>query len=314
MIDSLNSLLHEASGLHPILVQLILKRAPHTYKKYHIKKRNGGKRLIAQPAKETKLIQRWLVKNVFKDLPIHSAAMAYRDNISIADNAVIHANNPYLVKADFSNFFNSIKISDIKVCLEAYLSDKFSEKDISKIAEVCCFSNADGELCLSVGAPSSPSLSNILMFEFDRILGDWCDAHEVLYTRYADDLTFSTKARGVSEDIIPFVREVLNELTYPKITLNEDKTVHSSKKFRREVTGLILDNTGKVSLGRERKREISALIHRFKLGVLEDEKAYKLQGLLGFANDAEPDFIIRMRQKYGDECLTSIFSLRKPGK
>lgn len=314
MKKSLPQLLREAIGLHPLQFQLLARRAPDTYKHYTIAKKSGGDRWIAQPARETKHIQRWLVDNVFSTLPVHNCAMAYKEGTSITVNATLHSKNPYLAKFDFSNFFNSIKYHNLVDFFTTNFSRIFEPDDIVNMARMACVREEGAGLCLSVGAPSSPLLSNAILYYFDSQVSNWCQERLITYTRYADDLTFSTKAKGVCAEIRPFLNRILKEFDSPALRLNEKKTVHSSKKFQRRVTGLILNNDGKVSLGRERKREISALIHRFRLGVLPEDDAFKLQGLLGFAADAEPSFIISMDRKYGSAVLTSLYALRKPGE
>lgn len=312
MKKSLPQMLREAMGLHPLQFQLLARRAPDTYKHYTIEKKSGGDRWIAQPAKETKHIQRWLVDNVFSDLPVHRCATAYGKGSSITINAKLHSKNPYLAKFDFSNFFNSIKYHNLIDFFSIKFGEDFEASDIVNMARIACVREEAAGLCLSVGAPSSPLLSNAILYDFDTQVNEWCDERKITYTRYADDLTFSTKVKGVCAEIHPFLEDFLRDLDSPVLRLNEKKTVHSSKKFRRRVTGLILNNSGEVSLGRERKREISALIHKFRLGILPDIDAFRLQGLLGFASDAEPSFIDSMNRKYGNDLLASLYVLRKP--
>jgi hypothetical protein len=312
MKRSLPLMLLESIGLNPLQFLLLARRAPDTYKHYTIEKKTGGDRWIAQPAKETKLIQRWLMGNVFFQFPIHQCATAYKSGASIMVNATLHAKNSYLAKFDFHNFFNSIKYHNVKDFLSAHLSDRFEADDIVNMAKLSCVREDGAGLCLSVGAPSSPLLSNAILYEFDSLVSSWCQDHSIEYTRYADDLTFSTNIRGACADIHPFLISLLKESDSPALRLNEKKTLHASKKSQRRVTGLILSNEGKISIGRQRKREISAMIDRFRHERLTDENTYLLQGLLGFAKGAEPTFIDSMNRKYGNEIVASIFSLRKP--
>lgn len=311
MKQSLPQILREAIGLHPLQFQLLARRAPDTYKHYTIAKKSGGDRWIAQPPREIKHIQRWLVDNIFSTLPVHNCAMAYKDGTSIAINAALHSGNPYLAKFDFSNFFNSIKYHNLVDFFTTHFNQNFEPSDIVNMARMACVREEAAGLCLSVGAPSSPLLSNAILYCFDAQVSKWCQERLITYTRYADDLTFSTKVKGACAEINPFLISILKEFDSPALRLNEKKTVHSSKKFQRRVTGLILNNEGRVSLGRERKREISALIHRFRVGALPESDAFKLQGLLGFAADAEPSFIDSMNRKYGNAVLASLFALRK---
>jgi hypothetical protein len=92
-----------------------VKSAPYRYKVYEIAKKAPGKtRTIAQPAKELKPLQYWVMKNVLSKFPIHSAAFAYRKGRNILDNAIPHASHRYLCKLDFRNFFPSIKATDFE--------------------------------------------------------------------------------------------------------------------------------------------------------------------------------------------------------
>lgn len=293
------------------LVRLVV-RSPHTYKVYSIPKKTGGMRTIAQPAKETKLVQRWLIANVFDKLPVHDCATAYKSGASIRINAERHAANSYLSKLDFKNFFPSVKESDIVLHLDKHLSALLPKQDILWIAHVSCVKPSDGSgLCLSVGAPSSPLLSNSIMFDFDCELDKWCKDRGISYTRYADDLTFSSNAEGISKEIEAAIQDILDRAAYPRLSLNHKKTIHVSKKHQRRVTGIIINNEGALSLGRERKRIISALIHRFTLNQLDAPAILNLQGLLGFSKDVEPTFVVSMRAKYGSAVIDTILQIRK---
>lgn len=124
-------------------------------------------------------------------------------------------------------------------------------------------------------------------------------------------MTFSTNEKSMSREIELFLVRQVEAMKSPRLSINHEKTIHLSKRNQRKVTGLVLSSEGKVSLGRNRKREISSLIHRFALGQLDPTDVFRLQGLLGFANDAEPDFVVRMRKKYGDLVIAALFEKRK---
>lgn len=302
----------EATGLSEAQILRLIVRSPHTYKVYTIPKKSGGVRTIAQPAKETKFLQRWLMANVFTALPLHESATAYKTNTSIKKNAAAHKDNAYISKYDFENFFPSIKELDLVQHFTRHLSAQLSESDIKKVARLCCIANkGSAERKLSIGAPSSPLLSNSVMYEFDSRIDSWCRANGFVYTRYADDLTFSTNAKGRSSEVEVEIGNVIASLAYPRIRLNKKKTVHLSKKYQRRITGLIINNDDQLSIGRDRKRTISALIHRHSLNMLTTVETYHLQGLLGFAKDIEPTFVMSMRRKYGSKIVDAIFQIRK---
>jgi retron-type reverse transcriptase len=313
MTGHLRRVLQESLGISDYQLSRLIQRAPHSYKIYSIPKRSGGQRTIAQPAEETKFIQRWLIQNIFSKLPVHECASAYKDGASIKKNADIHKKNNYITKLDFHNFFPSITSNDLVKHISKFTGKPLGVQDIQDIARISCIRLKKGnDLCLSVGAPSSPVLSNTIMYDFDFEVSAWCTENDIAYTRYADDLTFSTNRRGISSDVESFVKNSLQNLTYPNLSLNNEKTIHLSKKHQRRVTGIIINNDGNISLGRNKKREISALIHKWKLSILPDSKEeYRLQGLLGFAKDIEPSFVDRMRMKYTSESIDRILKIRK---
>jgi len=304
--------IQESLELNKPQLSRLIARAPHTYKVYSIPKKSGGTRTVAQPAKETKYVQYWLINNIFNKLPVHSCATAYQTNASIKDNASRHKQNSYLSKFDFKDFFPSIKENDLIAHFSKHLAHYFSGEEFKTMARLSCISGVvTSELYLSIGAPTSPILSNSVMFDFDRAIDTWCKARNISYTRYADDLTFSTNEKNISAEIEPAVCEIIKALDYPRLTLNNKKTIHVSKKHQRRVTGVIINNEGDLSIGRSRKRMISALIHQFRLGKLSEEQTFNLQGLLGFSKDIEPEFIFRMSTKYGNDLIGEIFKIRK---
>lgn len=283
--------------------------APHRYKVYDIPKRNGaGKRTIAHPSKELKFIQRLIVGVFEKILPVHDAAMAYKKNIGIKQNASAHLNSKYLLKMDFKDFFPSIDPNLFFTALSKSGID-ISESDKKLLSNLLFWKlRRNSPLRLSIGAPSSPIISNFVMFRFDAEISKICENKKVSYTRYADDITFSSNIKDVLFDYPEIVTKPLKNNTESTIRVNSDKTVFSSKAHNRHVTGITLSNDGKLSLGREKKRIISAMIHRFKLKKLSNEKILELQGFIAYARHIEPEFYKRLTLKYGHEILKELFS------
>lgn len=295
-------------GLAPKDILLIAKTAHHRYKEYRIpKKKPGTFRYIAQPAREVKILQRWVIENVFNRFPIHDTATAYVEGRNIKFNALRHSKNPFLLKMDFTNFFPSIVPRDFKAHLLRYLPDVYTEEEIELLSRILFWKNSrEGKLQLSIGGPSSPSLSNSIMYEFDSLISAECISMDIVYTRYADDLAFSATDFEKLREIQNKVSVCLKKILYPKLKINGDKTVFLSKKGNRTVTGVVITNDGNLSLGRDRKREISCQINWYKKGVLDRDTTLKLRGMLCFANDVEPDFIHRMSIKYTSNTIQEI--------
>ncbi|EKP0295877.1 retron St85 family RNA-directed DNA polymerase [Aeromonas veronii] len=286
------------------IIESILLIAPERYKLYFIPKRTHGYRLIAQPSRELKECQRAFLSTF--NFPIHSCAKAYREGMSIKENALAHKNNAYLLKLDLENFFNSIS-PDIfwKVWRELKLESL--EKDEQKLIEKLLFWRCNQELVLSVGAPSSPVISNFCMYTFDNVLQSYCESRNITYTRYADDLTFSTNIEKVLFKIPNEVEKVLHSCFGGYLRINNSKTVFSSKAHNRHVTGITLTNNGDISLGRGKKRYIKHKVHQFLLGKLDPYEIKHLQGLLAYAHHIEPDFYKSLIKKHSNELISKIF-------
>lgn len=292
--------------LSPRDLMALVFSAPHRYKVYKIPKRTSGQfRTIAQPAKEVKALQYWVLRHVLSQFEVHPAATAYRKGRSILHNAKPHARGRYLLKMDFKDFFPSLRAEDFRV----FLRRREVDLDAGEVSALCSIlfwmpkGVSPADLSLSIGAPTSPVLSNVLMFDFDKRIADFCKAKGVAYTRYADDLSFSS-AR--SEDLAAVEEVVIKwcaRSKSPKLTVNASKTVRASKGESRRVTGLVLTNDRKVSLGRDAKRRIRARVHHFVVGRLKEGELPKLRGMLCYVNSVEPSFLDRLRAHYGSEVI-----------
>jgi hypothetical protein len=306
-MSELISVLSEATGLSDVDLRAIISNSPDRYKVYYIAKRRGGRREIAQPARELKVLQRALNDSLLSKLPVHPDAMAYRPGVSLRRNAQAHCQNGPILKFDFQDFFPSIRAEDWKNYCRRHRVFK-DEEDIELSSKIMFRrkNRRSSVLRLAIGAPSSPFLSNILLFDFDERLAKYCASQKVTYTRYADDMTFSAARTGFLNGIQKCLVRLLKDIDSPRLKLNSDKTVLATKKYKRMVTGLILTNDGKVSLGQFRKRNMRAGVHQWSLGKLSDAEASRLAGHLSFAEDIEPEFVARLSVKYGAQTITDI--------
>jgi len=151
---------------------------------------------------------------------------------------------------------------------------------------------------LTIGAVTSPALSNTVCVELDHRVSDLCATQDVQYTRYADDLFFSTNNPGVLGTMPEQIEHILRSLPCPSgLRLNPSKTFHASKKSRRSVTGLILTSECGVSIGRKMKRRIRGMIHT--LNDLDVTERQWLAGYLAHCKGVEPEFLNRLILKFG---------------
>lgn len=284
----------------------IIATASRRYKVYQIPKRDGKSvRTIAQPAPEVKLLQRILHEKLIEKWPVHTAATAYVSEQSIADHVRRHVNSKYLLKLDFKNFFPSITAADIRQ--HARRHSNLGEDDLDIFVNIVAWRNKlDHSFCLSIGAPSSPAISNSMMFEFDESISAFCKEKEVTYSRYADDLAFSTTHRDTLKEVEEEAHRLTLSIQSPKLTINEKKTVNVSKRYNRSLVGLTITPDKKVSLGRERKRDIRAKLYLYGKGYLNGEDVAHLRGLLAYAWSIEPTFIFSLAEKQGNELFAKL--------
>lgn len=285
---------------------VLIKTAPKRYKEHFIKKRNNrGLRLIAQPTAELKLIQRVLIENELHTLPVHDSAIAYRNGLSIKDHVTPHRSSRYLLKLDFRDFFSSIKERTLLYRLSC--DTTYSEKEKKILCNLLMRSPGQSrQLELSIGAPSSPFVSNYIMWEFDSKLKEICTQRGADYTRYADDIAISTSTPSVLDGLKMEVEELLSTLRYLDIKLNEEKTVNVSKKFRRTLVGLTISNSGGVSIGRAEKRLLRATAHSFQQGILQPKDIDRLRGRLAFTYSIDPAFVAAICKRIGVESINDI--------
>ena len=301
--------------------------APKRYKNYNIKKKNGKKRLISQPPKDIKIIQRALMR-ILEALPVHSSCVAYKKGSNgILENAKFHNNKKFILKMDFKDFFpsitskvvfNYIKMNIHKVNIEYNNLNTFlllslllqtnkrsymqylkqpSIKDISNEAIFKRFLDylMSNNLKLSVGAPTSPFISNVILYDFDIMIANFCKELNVSYSRYADDLTFSSNEDNVLNKIQEYISELLKEEQFNFLKINYKKTRSFSKKYKQEVTGLVLATDGGITIGKSKKKHIKLMLKLYNKKELDPNKVSHLKGMLSFLYSIEPSYYKQLK-------------------
>lgn len=301
------------TGLSSLVVDRIVSDAPKSYKVFFIPKRSGGKREIAQPSAELKIIQRSVRELLLDRLPVHECAMAYVNKKNIRSNAFMHRKSNVILKMDFKDFFPSITSDDWKTyCTKNCILDA---EDIEFTSNLL-FRKRNGErkLTLSIGAPKSPPLSNILMYEFDQEMYERTRLHNIVYTRYADDMTFSAQRTGYLNEVPKIMNSLKGIVEYPRLTVNTDKTVRATRRYGRYVTGLTLANDGSVGIGRKKQDVIRSKVHKSIHGILNPSQLESLAGTLAFVKSVDPEFLSKLRRKYGESTIQQIMSIKPERK
>jgi len=289
-------------GLTPQFVKNLAITASYEYKKFTVKKKNGGDRDIFHPSRKLKSVQIWMLRKILEQFPVHEAATAYRPGLSIYDNATRHASGRYLLRLDLEKFFPSIKISDFSKFIENN-PDTFENwtAEDKRCTSLLMFRSGE----LTIGAPTSPALSNILCFQLDVEVSKMARHHGLMYTRYADDLFFSSIKPNVLASVTEEVKIILDQITIPAaLKINQNKTWHSSKKGRRRVTGVTLGSDGKPHIPRSYKRIIRSMVHKYEQ--LNEMQKVALPGMISFVAGEEPEFVNSLITKYGFERISQV--------
>jgi RNA-directed DNA polymerase len=297
-------------AISPEEVIAIAARSPRQYRMYFIGKRNGGRRAIFHPARETKGIQYALMEVFLRYLPVSNIATAYRFGVRspIRVTAEAHARKRYTVCLDFRRFFPSIVSADLLGAIDDWNVNAAIDVEDKRFLANALFVAFRGDEFLGIGAPSSPMVSNAVMKRLDGKLYGLAvsETDDAILTRYADDLCFSSNVRGSCRRFVQSVTSLLKGEHSPSLELNEKKTKFSSTGASRHVLGLTITPEGKVSIGRERKRQVRALLNRYKYGDLSRDETLHLKGYLAYCQDVEPEFINRLVLKYGAGLLDKI--------
>ncbi len=276
----------------------VARSANHRYKQFTIKKADRkSDRLIEQPSRALKVLQRWIVRRVLDQLPTHPSAHAYVEGRSIATNAAVHRGSRYISRLDLENFFPSLTSADIESLLKrnriSVDGSMLSDEDILLVSLLTCRFGR-----LTIGAPSSPTISNKLLYDLDTRLAQIAAEHSVRYTRYADDLYFSSSQSGVLYDMCKNAEKVIAETASPRLVINKRKTYHASRKRRMVVTGLRITPDANVSVGRDLKRKIRVVAHKAYHEKLGPQELAWLRGMLAYVSSIEPDYAERIKSKY----------------
>lgn len=287
-------------------INMTANTAHHRYKIYYIEKNNGGRRKIHHPSRVLKLFQRWISDNIINKLPVSGNATAYKRGASAIKNAGAHRLSHFILKMDFENFFESISKENVLMFLQknkSFISPYNTKEDIELITKFICKGDS-----LVIGSPSSPFITNAIMKNFDDKVASYCNKHNVVYTRYSDDMTFSCNAPNILSEVEGFVKNFASNDDHIKLVINENKTVHCSPKMRRHITGINITPDHKLSIGRKKKRYIRSLIYKSITNTISDSERKYLYGMLCYVNGVEPIFMNSLREKYGESTISDLMT------
>ncbi len=222
------------------------KLAKDRYVEFSVKKKTGGVRKINAPVVGLKSILRALNLVLQCIYEPHQAANGFICDKSIVDNAKAHVGSKYVYNLDLKDFFHSFDRKMVRYgfyCAPFNLNDEKREPLAFLLACLCTHTlEIDGEtkLVLPQGSPTSPTITNVLCKKLDKRLTGFAKRFGAKYTRYADDITFSSQLNVFKNE------EFLNELTRiietdQLLKINPSKTRMQNAYNQQEVTGLIVN-------------------------------------------------------------------------
>lgn len=290
---SIIDLIGKDLGLSRNYVESLAKIANSLYVKKRI-----GKRSIEVPDSSLKIVQCWIsdfLRATNPNLPFY--VTAYENGCSIVANAAIHQDNSHILKLDIHDFFHSCKKELVRSAfskLPSYFNErgtvqKLEVDEISLLTSLACHNGR-----LSVGAPSSPAIANRIMLPIDNVIVNQLPA-SMTYSRYSDDMTFSSKHWINTHEVVSIVT---NALSTRGFSLNNRKTTCFGKGNRRTVTGIVITPDNKLSIGQKKKQEIKHSLYAVLLH--KDGDPLSVLGSIYFALQVDPDWTASILAKYAN--------------
>ena len=287
------------------LTYLLYKINPtDRYTQFSITKKNGGKRVINSPIEKLKTLQKNLSILLLDCIDDINSSKSKKSTLahgfvrkkSIITNAEMHKNSKNILNIDLEDFFGQFNFGRVR---GFFLSNKnfLLHKDIATlIAQISCHNNE-----LPQGSPCSPVITNLITHSLDIRLASMAKKHSCIYSRYADDITFSTRKNKFPEQIMVqnetgFIpsRKLNKEISRSGFKLNHKKTRIQYKDSRQDVTGLIVNK--KIGVKKEyrqiTKSMCNNLFHTGEFTKLVDGKHEKgsiveLEGRLNFIDSID---------------------------
>lgn len=265
---------------------LYKKGTDNCYVSFHVPKRSGGEREICAPDDDLKEIQKKLASflqdqrsQMQKDRNVPQLlSHGFEPGKNIFTNAKIHRNKRFVLNLDLEDFFGSIHFGRIVGYLEKNKSLTFSHEVAVAIAQLCCYQGK-----LPQGAPTSPVLANMVSEVLDFRLLKIARKYRLDYTRYADDLSFSTNDSTFLERYESCYHELSGTIKHAGFAVNEKKSRLQYRDSRQTVTGLVVNR--KINIDRRYYKETRAMAHQlYKTG------EFQINGAKGTLNQLEGRF------------------------
>lgn len=241
---------------------LFIQKTENCYNSFDIPKRSGGVRTIHAPTHDLKMIQRCLADALVACQQELQGEYAHRRNIShafekgktIITNAKAHRNKRFVVTIDLENYFETFHIGRVIGYFEKNKFFTLPHEVAVTIAQIACYKGR-----LPQGAPCSPVISNLIFQTVDMRVLRLAKKYKLHYTRYADDLTFSTNNLDFLDQYDSFLSCLNAEIEGSGFSVNQRKTRLLLRESQQKVTGLIVNK--KINVDSKYSRATRAMAH-----------------------------------------------------
>ena len=259
-------------GISTKLLTTMATQPQRYYRTFYLKKKSGGSRRIDTPRIFLKVVQWYILFHIlynYKRSPYIAGFVPHR---SILHNASFHKKKRFLINIDIKDFFPSIKSHMVNRIFALF---EFPEKVVEILTGLTTLNGS-----LPQGAPTSPYLANIYCsITIDSSIKSSCDMKGIIYSRYADDMSFSSDDK-IKFELINFFRKLLN---LHGLSFNEDKIRILGPGQRRTVTGMVINQ--KVHPPRYFRRRLRAMFHQAALNPANFvDSYYKLVGYASYVH------------------------------
>jgi retron-type reverse transcriptase len=242
-----------------------------------------------------KTAQHWILVNILEKLELHDAAHGFRRDRSIVSNAQPHVGRDIIINFDLKDFFPSISYQRVKGLFQSF---GYCEAAATIFSLLCTQPEVeevelDGktyyvaltERHLPQASPASPALTNLLCRRLDRRLTQMAQSLGFVYTRYADDLTFSASGDSLRH-ICNILRRTESIVAHEGFNINEQKTRILRKNRQQEVTGIVVNTHPNIS--KETLKRFRATLYQIEKDGIEGKRwgnsTDVIAAIGGFAN------------------------------
>lgn len=291
-----------------------LMRSPYRERQYHtfqIPKKSGGFRAITAPTGKLKYVQSFIADALSGIVHFDTSVNGFVKSRSVVTNARMHLGKNYILNIDLKDFFPSITAEMVQRALAVN-----GFKSVSKtITELCTWAeDVDDDLpeqVLPQGAPTSPILSNLVCWHLDYRLQMLAGRCGLTYSRYADDITFSSDHSVYSKDshFWTELRRIISECGF---AINEEKTRLLKQGCRKEVTGITVGD--KLNVPRKWLKNLRAAIFQMEMFGCSEQERRRIRGKLSYLKmiRGDDDLYTRLFYRYCDAlCSPPFLELHK---